>query len=111
MTIRPTFCAIRAVAVVALAGAVALGTAGIAVADRVDDAFLADLESHGIYFDSPEWAPNQAFYICQELDNGRSYPALFSEGVAQSGLNRGQVTYFIQSAVMTYCPTNAVSLP
>jgi hypothetical protein len=33
------------------------------------------------------------------------------EGVAQSSLNRGQITYFIQAAVMTYCSANAMSLP
>jgi hypothetical protein len=111
MTIHPVIVASRAAAIAALAAALALGTAGPAAADRVDDAFLADLESHGIYFDSPEWGVYQARYVCQELEKGRSYLALMSEGVAQSGLKRGDVAYFIQSAVTTYCPGNAGSLP
>jgi Protein of unknown function (DUF732) len=111
MSLRPASAGLRAVAILAAAGAVALGTAGMATAGPLDDAFIADLQAHGIYFDSPAWALNQAFYVCQEFDNGRSYPAILSEGVAQSTLNGDEVAYFIDSAVMTYCPGNSFSLP
>jgi hypothetical protein len=45
VSIRPTSCVNRAVAVVAVAAAVALCTAGISAAGSEDDYFLADLES------------------------------------------------------------------
>jgi hypothetical protein len=69
------------------------------------------LESHGIYFDSQEWAVYQANYVCQEFDNGRSYTSVQQEGAAQSSLSSDEIAYFIDRAVWTYCPVNLIPLP
>ena len=97
-------------AAVATAAVAALFFSCAASAEPLDEAFLNDLESRGIYFDTPEWAVYQANYVCDEFDNGRSYTSLQQEGVAQSSLNSDEIPYFIQRAVWIYCPGNLTNL-
>ncbi|OBG22816.1 DUF732 domain-containing protein [Mycobacterium sp. 852002-51057_SCH5723018] len=100
-----------AVATAIGAAAVGLAVAGAAAAGTVDDAFVAQMKSHGIAFSSPDQAVNQGHQVCTELAAGKNAAAITIETMDRAHLNPRQAGYFVGAAAQAYCPQFSVRLP
>lgn len=99
---------IIAVGVAAL-GAAAVGltvaTAGTAGANGIDDdSFVAQLESQGISFGSPQAAVRQGHQVCTELEAGKTKVAVSLMMMGHAQLSARQAGYFVGAAAEAYCP-------
>ena len=94
-----------------LAGALGFGAvanAGLAGAVRsVDDAFLNDIGSEGIGYDTPKAAISNAHYVCSSLDDGADPVDLGHEILDNTDLTTHQAAVFVVTSVSAYCPEYA----
>jgi Protein of unknown function (DUF732) len=99
---------IRAAAVAAMLTAAALGTPGLASAERSltvnDQAFLDGLQAADIGFDSPAAAIEVAHMICEDMADGASYGDLLDEIVAATDLSFEQADTLADDSIWYYCP-------
>ena len=99
--------AIRAAATAIVIGAVSLGTAGFANAERPitdnDAAFLDSISSAGIGFDDPAATIALAGAVCDDLAAGSSYDDLFEVTTEQTDLSADQADALIFDSVFYYC--------
>src|SRR5262245_510360 len=91
-------------------GLAALATAGTASAASVDDAFLADIRSAGIVYDSPQGAIANAHAVCHALADGHSGVDVGNVILANTNLTSRQVAVFVVDSVDAYCPRYATLL-
>ena len=74
-------------------GLAAFASAGTAVAvSSVDDAFLSDITSAGISYDTPKAAISNAHYVCGSLSDGAD------------PVTTHQAAVFVVASVNAYCP-------
>ena len=92
-------------------GASVLAGAATAAAYPQGDIFLADLESHGIYLESPEQAFKAARTVCALFAEGAPYESVIGDGIAGTGLANEQFRYFTELSVTFYCPEFTPVLP
>jgi hypothetical protein len=85
-----------------LAAFAAAGTAG--AVSSADDAFLTDISSEGISYDTPKAAISNAHYVCSALEDGADPVDLGSEILQNTDLTTHQAAVFVVTAVDTYCP-------
>jgi hypothetical protein len=98
-------------AIGAAAVGLAITTAGAAAAGTVDDAFVAQMSSHGIAFGSPQRAVNQGHRVCTELGAGKNAAVVALEAMDWAHLTPRQAGYFVGAAAKAYCPQFPVRLP
>jgi Protein of unknown function (DUF732) len=90
-------------------GLAAVATAGAAGAvSSVDDAFLTEISSEGIAYDTPKAAISNAHYVCSALDDGADPVDLGQEILDNTDLTTHQAAVFLVSAVNAYCPEYTV---
>jgi len=86
-------------------GLAAVATAGTAGALRsTDDAFLTDISSEGISYDTPKAAISNAHYVCSALDDGAAPVDLGQEILDNTELITHQAAVFVVASVNAYCP-------
>ena len=85
-----------------LAAVAAAGTAG--AVSSTDDAFLTEIRSEGITYDTPKAAIQNAHYVCSALDDGADPVDLGQEILDNTDLSTHQAAVFVVTAVDTYCP-------
>ena len=86
-------------------GLAAVATAGTAGAlSSTDDAFLTEITSEGISYDTPKAAISNAHYVCSALDDGADPVDLGQEILDNSDLTTHQAAVFVVTSVDTYCP-------
>jgi hypothetical protein len=86
-------------------GLAAVATAGTAGAvSSVDDAFLNDISSEGISYDTPKAAISNAHYVCSSLDDGADPVDLGQEILANTDLTTHQAAVFVVASVNAYRP-------
>jgi Protein of unknown function (DUF732) len=85
-----------------LAAVAAAGTAGAVTS--VDDAFLTEISSEGISYDSPKAAISNAHYVCRALDDGADPVDLGQEILNNTDLTTHQAAVFVVTTVNAYCP-------
>jgi Protein of unknown function (DUF732) len=85
-----------------LAAAATAGTAG--AVSSVDDAFLNDITSEGISYDTPKGAIRNAHYVCNSLDDGADPVDLGQEILDNTDLTTHQAAVFVVASVNAYCP-------
>lgn len=89
-------------------GLAAVATAGTASALRsTDDAFLTEISSEGITYDSAKAAVSNAHYVCSALDDGAKPVDLGQEILDNTDLTTHQAAVFVVASVNTYCPQYA----
>lgn len=92
-------------------GAAAIGpTAGTAGANTKDEAFIAQMESIGVTFSSPQVATQQAQLVCKKLASGETGTEIAEEVLSQTNLTTKQAAYFVVDATKAYCPQYASQL-
>ncbi|TSE00359.1 DUF732 domain-containing protein [Skermania sp. ID1734] len=80
-------------------------------ADQTDQAFVADLQEHGIQITDTQATAHNINLMCQELGQGTSAVSIVEQfNEANPGLTTDQAAYFVVAAVHTYCPENASAL-
>ena len=82
----------------------ALATAGTASAGAVDDDFLSELTVAGIGFDNPAAVVDDAYIVCDEIDQGVSPYDIRDEILSNSDLTVDQANVFVVASVEHYCP-------
>ena len=86
-------------------GLAAVATAGTAGAvSSTDDAFLTEISSEGISYDSPKAALWNAHYVCNSLDDGADPVDLGQEILDNTDLTTHQAAVFVVASVNAYCP-------
>jgi uncharacterized protein DUF732 len=85
-----------------LAAVAAAGTAG--AVSSTDDAFLTEITSEGISYDTPKAAISNAHYVCSALDDGADPVDLGTEILDNTDLSTHQAAVFLVTAVNVYCP-------
>jgi hypothetical protein len=85
-----------------LAAVAAAGTAG--AVSSTDDAFLTEISSEGISYDTPKAAISNAHYVCTALDNGAHPVDLGQEILNNTDLTTHQAAVFVVTSVNVYCP-------
>jgi len=85
-----------------LAAVAAAGTAG--AVSSTDDAFLTEISSEGISYDSPKAALSNAHYVCNSLDDGAHPVDLGQEILDKTDLTTHQAAVFVVASVNAYCP-------
>jgi hypothetical protein len=85
-------------------GLAAFATAGTAAASSGDDAFLANISTEGIGYDSPGAAVANAHAVCGALAQGQSVGSIGNEILSNTNLTTRQAAAFVVAAVGTYCP-------
>ena len=99
--------AIRAAATAIVIGAVSLGTAGLAHAERPitdnDAAFLDSISGAGIGFDDPAVPIALAGAVCKDVAAGSSYDDLFKATTKHTDLSADQADALIFDSVFYYC--------
>jgi hypothetical protein len=99
--------AIRAAATAIVIGAVSLGTAGLAYAERPmsdnDQAFLNSLSEAGIGFADPAATIALAGAVCDDVAAGSSYDDLFKVTTERTDLSADQADALIFDSVFYYC--------
>lgn len=90
-------------------GLAALGFAGTASASSTDDAFLAELHSHGITPPSAARAIKDAHAVCNALDEGHSAKAVVKAVAKATGLSAKGAKTFAVDAASAYCPQYVTS--
>lgn len=88
-------------------GAAAIGLAG---ANTKDEAFIAQMESIGVTFSSPQVATQQAQLVCKKLASGETGTEIAEEVLSQTNLTTKQAAYFVVDATKAYCPQYASQL-
>lgn len=88
-----------------LAAVAAAGTAG--AVSSTDDAFLTEISSEGISYDSAKVAISNAHYVCSSLDAGAKPVDLGQEILDNTDLTTHQAAVFVVASVNTYCPQYA----
>jgi Protein of unknown function (DUF732) len=90
-------------------GLAAVATAGIAGAiSSTDDAFLTEISSEGIAYDTPKAAISNAHYVCDALDEGADPVDLGQEILDNTDLTTHQAAVFVVASVGNYCPEYGV---
>ena len=89
--------------------AVALTAAGLAcaapaLADQMDDAFVAALAKNGIAMSDRGNAITMAHSVCDGFDKGEGSSALAMRVVRDTPLSPKQAGYFVGVSVAAYCP-------
>lgn len=97
-------------AVGAAAIGLAVATAGTAGANTKDEAFIAQMESIGVTFSSPQVATQQAQLVCKKLASGETGTEIAEEVLSQTNLTTKQAAYFVVDATKAYCPQYASQL-
>lgn len=101
-------------AIATAAGGAALGlavaSAGMAGANTIDDAFIAQMKAAGVTFSSPQAAVRQGHQVCQELATGKTGTQIANEVLSQTNLTSKQAAYFVVDATKAYCPEYASQL-
>lgn len=82
----------------------AVATAGTAGANTKDEAFIAQMESIGVTFSSPQVATQQAQLVCKKLASGETGTEIAEEVLSQTNLTTKQAAYFVVDATKAYCP-------
>lgn len=85
-------------------------TAGTAGANTKDEAFIAQMESIGVTFSSPQVATQQAQLVCKKLASGETGTEIAEEVLSQTNLTTKQAAYFVVDATKAYCPQYASQL-
>lgn len=100
-------------AVTTAIGAATLGlaVAGTAAASATDDAFVAQLQSHGISVGSPQQAVTQARQVCAGMAAGKNAAVMVLETMGRTDLRPRQAGFFVGAAAKAYCPQFPVQLP
>lgn len=88
----------------------AVATAGTAGANTKDEAFIAQMESIGVTFSSPQVATQQAQLVCKKLASGETGTEIAEEVLSQTNLTTKQAAYFVVDATKAYCPQYASQL-
>jgi hypothetical protein len=83
-------------------GLAAVGTAG--AVSSTDDAFLTEITSEGISYDTPKAAISNAHYVCSALDDGADPVDLGQEILDNTDLTTHQAAVFVVASVDIYCP-------
>ena len=108
MFTRPISSLLSAIAVAGALTAAALGTAGLADAERptssVDTAFLNDLTKADIAFDDPSAAVELAGSVCEAFADGNTYNELFNVTMSETDLTEDQANTLLFDSVWYYCP-------
>ncbi len=91
-------------------GLSAVATAGTAGASTTDDAFIAQMNSLGISFTSPQEAVKEGHQVCMELAAGKSGTDVAKEVLSQTDLTSKQAAYFVVDATKAYCPQLSAQL-
>ena len=91
----PRITAAVTTAVGAAAVGLAVATAAAAAASTVDDAFVAQMTSHGIAFSSPQQAVNQGHQVCTELAARKNAAVITIETMDSAHLSPRQTGYFV----------------
>lgn len=82
------------------------GAATASAATGVDSAFLNDITSYDIGFDSPAAAISTAHDVCSSLDSGTSHASVTKQIDKNSSLTFDQANYFVEAAEIAYCPAH-----
>ena len=85
-----------------LAAVAAAGTAG--AVSSTDDAFLTEITSEGITYDTAKAAISNAHYVCSSLDDGAHPVDLGQEILDNTDLTTHQAAVFVVASVNVYCP-------
>jgi hypothetical protein len=86
-------------------GLAAVATAGTAGAlSSTDDAFLTQISSEGISYDTAKAAIKNAHSVCSALDDGADPVDLGQEILDNTDLTTHQAAVFVVTAVNVYCP-------
>jgi hypothetical protein len=86
-------------------GLAAVATAGTAGALRSsDDAFLTEISSEGISFDSPKDVISDAQYVCSAIEDGAAPVDLGQDILDNTDLTTHQAAVFVVASVKAYCP-------
>lgn len=105
--LSPRIIAAFTTAVGAAAIGLAVATAGTAGANTKDEAFIAQMESIGVTFSSPQVATQQAQLVCKKLASGETGTEIAEEVLSQTNLTTKQAAYFVVDATKAYCPQYA----
>ncbi|CFE19445.1 DUF732 domain-containing protein [Mycobacterium tuberculosis] len=105
--LSPRIIAAFTTAVGAAAIGLAVATAG---ANTKDEAFIAQMESIGVTFSSPQVATQQAQLVCKKLASGETGTEIAEEVLSQTNLTTKQAAYFVVDATKAYCPQYASQL-
>jgi hypothetical protein len=100
---RITTVALTAVGAAAV-GLTTLATAGTASASTADDTFLAQMQSVGVTFTSPQAGIQEGQQVCKELAAGETGSQVANEILSQTNLTSKQAAYFVVYATKDYCP-------
>lgn len=92
--LSPRIIAAFTTAVGAAAIGLAVATAGTAGANTKDEAFIAQMESIGVTFSSPQVATQQAQLVCKKLASGETGTEIAEEVLSQTNLTTKQAAYF-----------------
>jgi Protein of unknown function (DUF732) len=95
----------------AAAVGLALATAGAAAASTTDDAFVAQLNSHGISVGTPQQTVNQGRQVCAGMAAGKNAAVMALETLGRTNLTPRQAGFFVGAAAKAYCPQLPVQLP
>ncbi|POX92038.1 DUF732 domain-containing protein [Mycobacterium kansasii] len=90
-------------------GLAALGSAGAASANSVDDAFLAQLKADGITPPTAARAISEAHAVCTALDEGHSAKEVINAVAESTGLSAKGAKTFAIDAASAYCPQYVTS--
>jgi hypothetical protein len=91
----------------AAAATLALASAGIAIADATDDAFMHRLFADGLAFAPAEKAVPRARLVCQAFDAGMPTGSVHAKVLSESAFTARQAAIFMADAVSAYCPKYA----
>lgn len=83
---------------------IALAFATPALADDIDDAFIANLAKGGITMPNNDDAIATAHAVCSGLDTNPTAPMLAFVLARDTDLSPRQAGYFVGLSVATYCP-------
>lgn len=99
---------LRAVAVTGALTAAAVGTAGLANAERpmspTDKEFVQSLTAADIEFSSPAAVVELAGSVCDAFADGHTYDELFDVAMADTDLTADQTDILLSDSVWYYCP-------
>lgn len=85
----------------------AIGLAGPAYADDVDDIFISVLDDEGIPYTSPGDAITVANQVCSFIAGGNSLLDAVDAVMDDSGLGVEDSGFFVGAATQSYCPKYA----
>ena len=100
---RITTIAATAIGAAAVGLAVFAG-AGTAAAITPDEAFITQMKSLGVTFDSPQEGVREGHQVCKELAAGKTGTDVAKEILTQTDLTTKQAASFVVNATNVYCP-------